>query len=68
MPNRRKGAPGSFGAPLEKIVASFPAEVGEQPDSSEVKDRPAGLSPEDVGQSIRTAFNLNDGPHKGEDR
>ena len=27
MPTRRRGAPGSFGAPLQEIVPRFPAEA-----------------------------------------
>jgi hypothetical protein len=59
----RRGATGSFGAPLEKIVASFPAEGGHR-FRNDHKEEPVTQAPrlaiEDVGASIRAAFALID--------
>jgi hypothetical protein len=62
MPTRRRGAPGSFGAPLEELVTTFPAEVARTALSSVERtgNRAPRLSREDVGASIRAAFLLLD--------
>jgi hypothetical protein len=62
MPHRRRGTSGSFGAPLDQIVTSFPADVGR---AAFVACKQGGrpeprLTREDVGASIRAAFMLID--------
>lgn len=61
MPSRRQGAPGSFGAPLEKIVAGFPAHDRQPRDvCGERAVREPRLTREDLGPALRAAFMLND--------
>jgi hypothetical protein len=61
MRHRRRGAAGSFGAPLEKIVANFACSDEGEPGTSEGRARPhsPSLTRADVGESMRSAFLLN---------
>lgn len=62
MPDRRKGAAGSFGAPLETIVAGFPAGGRDRSPPHGVQTAHPGpsLTRDQVGASIRAAFALID--------
>ncbi|MEO5773829.1 MAG: hypothetical protein ABIQ32_06890 [Sphingomicrobium sp.] len=61
MPNRRGGAPGSFGAPLDKIVTSFPADGARAAFKlKEPQPSTTHLSREEFGATIRAAFLLID--------
>lgn len=61
MRKRREGAPGSFSAPIEEIVAEFPTErVRTRRTGEEVDAAPPRLRGEDLAQSLRAAFLLNE--------
>jgi len=59
MPDRRKGAPGSFGAPLDELLPSFGLSDQRPPVSIDVHRRPPPVDDQGEAQQGCRIFLLN---------